>query len=113
MAGTARTKQSNDRAVRLKRAPQEAIARTLAGTQPAHKGGSMTSKAKSMASKKAAPTATGKTPVESGVAKPAKPAASAKPGSRLDILIRLLRRPKGAKISELMKATGWQAHSVR
>jgi hypothetical protein len=40
------------------------------------------------------------------------------PGSRrgqskkLQIL-KLLRRPKGANIAQLTKATGWQAHSVR
>lgn len=28
-------------------------------------------------------------------------------------IVSLLRRQKGASIPELMKATGWQAHSVR
>ncbi|CAN5225978.1 hypothetical protein BH11PSE2_BH11PSE2_17130 [soil metagenome] len=37
------------------------------------------------------------------------------PGTKgkLGELIRLLRRPEGAQISDLMAATGWQAHSVR
>jgi hypothetical protein len=99
----------------LKTAAQEAIAGTLAGTMPAAKGGSMTSKTKSKAPKKAAATATtaGKSAAKNTVAKPAKTAASARAGSKLDILIGLLRRPKGAGIAELMKATGWQAHSIR
>lgn len=28
-------------------------------------------------------------------------------------LLRLLRRPAGATVADLQKATGWQAHSVR
>ena len=36
-----------------------------------------------------------------------------KAGSKLDALITALRRPDGATISDLMEATGWQAHSVR
>ena len=33
--------------------------------------------------------------------------------SKLDALVIALRRPKGARISDLMEVTGWQAHSVR
>jgi hypothetical protein len=36
-----------------------------------------------------------------------------KPGTKLASLIAALRRPEGATITELMEATGWQAHSVR
>jgi hypothetical protein len=32
---------------------------------------------------------------------------------KLGTVIAMLRRPRGASIAELSKATGWQAHSVR
>ena len=37
----------------------------------------------------------------------------ARPGTKLASLITLLSRKDGATIADLMKATGWQAHSVR
>jgi hypothetical protein len=33
--------------------------------------------------------------------------------TKLQILIGLLRRPQGATINDAVRATGWQAHSVR
>ncbi len=33
--------------------------------------------------------------------------------SKLDRIVARLRAPKGASIPDLMKLTGWQAHSVR
>ena len=41
-----------------------------------------------------------------------KVAAAPKPG-KIDKIIAMMRRPKGATISDLTKATAWQAHSVR
>src|SRR5262249_30201248 len=37
----------------------------------------------------------------------------ARGGSKQAKVIELLRRPQGASLSEMQKATGWQAHSVR
>ena len=36
-----------------------------------------------------------------------------RPGGKLGKVVDLLRRPGGARIEELMEATGWQSHTVR
>ncbi len=41
------------------------------------------------------------------------PASPARPGTKLASMISLLDRQEGATIADLMKATDWQAHSVR
>ena|SRR5690606_24078011 len=33
--------------------------------------------------------------------------------TKSDAVVALLRRPRGATLDEMMKATGWQSHSVR
>jgi hypothetical protein len=43
----------------------------------------------------------------------AKTPAGAREGSKAAKVLGLLRRPDGASLKELMKATGWLAHSVR
>ena len=48
-----------------------------------------------------------------GKAKMAAPDRKAAGGSKQEALLTLLRRPNGASIAELAKATGWQDHSVR
>jgi hypothetical protein len=52
-------------------------------------------------------------PKSQKAAKQAKPAAAAREGSKAAKVLSLLRRPNGASLKELMKATGWLAHSVR
>lgn len=39
--------------------------------------------------------------------------SSARPGTKAAAMIELLTSKRGATISEMMDATGWQAHSVR
>jgi hypothetical protein len=52
-------------------------------------------------------------PKSQKAAKQAKPAAGAPAGSKAAKVLDLLRRPDGASLKDLMKATGWLAHSVR
>jgi len=61
--------------------------------------------------KKAIPSR--KRPKSQKAARQAKPAAGAQEGSKAAKVLGLLRRPDGASLKELMKTTGWLAHSVR
>jgi hypothetical protein len=45
--------------------------------------------------------------------KATKKAGAARDGSKTAKVLDLLKRPHGVTLKELMKATGWQAHSVR
>jgi len=45
--------------------------------------------------------------------KATKKAGDAREGSKAATVLDLLKRPDGTTLAELMKATGWQAHSVR
>ena len=74
------------------------------------------SSAKGKAGKKASPAK--KAPKGAPKAKGGKKPAAAKPagardGSKTATILDLLKRPGGVTAKELMKATGWQPHSVR
>jgi hypothetical protein len=58
-------------------------------------------------------TATKKSPKGAKAAKPAKAAGGAREGSKTAIVVGLLERKDGATLAEVMRATNWQAHSVR
>jgi hypothetical protein len=45
--------------------------------------------------------------------KPAPPATEAREGSKKATILELLRRPKGATLTEIAKVTHWQNHSIR
>jgi hypothetical protein len=66
---------------------------------------------KGKATKTAAPAKKG--PKAPKTDKQAKPAGGPREGSKTAKVLELLKRPGGARLSEIMKATGWQKHSVR
>ena len=43
----------------------------------------------------------------------AKKASGAREGSKTAAILEMLKRPGGASAKELLKATGWQPHSLR
>jgi hypothetical protein len=50
---------------------------------------------------------------QSGRRKPPTVTGSVRPGTKIALLVDMLSRDRGATIPEIVKATGWQQHSVR
>ncbi len=46
-------------------------------------------------------------------AKPRRKTGNARPGSKTAKILNLLKRPGGATLKELLRATSWQPHSIR
>ena len=67
--------------------------------------------AKAKPGKKAAPPKKGAKAAKG--AKSAKKSSSARQGTKTEKVLDLLKRAGGASLKEIMKATDWQAHSVR
>ena len=66
---------------------------------------------KAKSDRKASPAK--KAPKGGKAPKRAKPVDGARQGSKTAKILDLLKRPGGATAKELMRATGWQPHSVR
>ncbi|MDF2366022.1 DUF3489 domain-containing protein [Sneathiella sp.] len=79
---------------------------TVTETEP--KPEAIEAKAKMPPSNAGPAKAAAKQASSSNARKPVKPSPT-KP----NIILKLIKRPKGARMQDLQKATGWQAHSIR
>ena len=85
-----------------------------AGARRVHVAPSKAKVGKARRAKKANKTAPKSTPTlkASSQGKAAKQ-KGVREGSKTETIVGLLKRPEGVTLNELMKAAGWQAHSVR
>jgi hypothetical protein len=87
-------------------APASAAGEPKATKKPSHASrGAHVAKSRAQSDKKATPT--------KKASKGVKKAKVAREGSKTDKALQLPNRPDGVSVKELMKATQWQAHSVR
>jgi Protein of unknown function (DUF3489) len=82
-------------------------------TKPARAGARRAPVAPKKAKSGKKATAAKKTPKGAKAAKGPKATAGARDGSKTAKVLEMLKRPGGVTGKELMKATGWQPHSVR
>ena len=85
---------------------------TISIPQPMTKSTSATATAKARIAKRRPQAAPSKAK-HAGKATAAKKPVPARPGSKTAKILDLLKRLGGVTLKELIKATGWQAHSVR
>jgi len=108
LPGVTPVKKFKDRKTALARIWRAAQALTPPG---APQGAQDAPKAKG--SKKKATSAKKAAPARKGGKKSRQDAKEARDGSKKAEVLNLMRRAKGATLQEIMKATGWQAHTVR
>ena len=92
------------------REPAQATATAAGKSKPPHKARAAAKKGHAAASQ--ARSARKPRSAKKG-AQPRRKAGNARPGSKTAKILDLVKRPGGATLKELLKATSWQPHSIR